>query len=361
MSEPEVREAFAKQAAICTAAGAPFTGRVCRLIGARLDRSGSIGRRVLDWPGNPSHEGDALPLRFAGGLHDLARSGVDPDLTAIYPPNVAPEDDDVVWAVLSGAIAVHAEALDPWLDGPPQTNEVGRSAGLMAGLLVLAERFGLPFDLYELGASAGLNSLLDRYGYDLGGVMAGDPASAVQLKPVWTGAPPPEATVRVQTRQAVDRNPLDVSDPGTRRMLSAYVWTDQRERLARLNAALDLAVEDPVAVAREDAADWLEARLAVAPPDGSMAGVCRVVMHTIAFQYFPPEVQARIRAHMAAVGARATAEAPLAWLTFEAEEDGFERRPMLRLRTWPGEDEAIALARGQPHGARYDWLLSAAG
>jgi hypothetical protein len=355
MSEDAVRDAFAKQAAICTAAGAPFTGRVCGLVGARIDRSGPIGRRLLDWPGNPSHEGDALPLRFAGGLHDLARSGVDPGLTEIYPPNVAPDDDDAVWSVLSQAIAARAGALDPWLDGPPQTNEVGRSAGLMAGLLVMAERFDLPFNLYELGASAGLNSSLDRYGYDLGGTRAGVPASPVQLKPVWAGSPPPGAPVRVGSRQAVDRNPLDVTDPATRRTLSAYVWADQRERLARLNAALDLAVENPVEIARQDAADWLEVRLAVTPEPG----VCRVVMHTIAFQYFPPAVQDRIRTHMVAVGARATAEAPLAWLTFEAEEDGFERRPMLRLRTWPGVDEAVGLARGQPHGASYDWLFSA--
>ena len=354
--DKDVRAAFAKQAAICTAAGAPFTGRVCGLISARLDRSGAIGRRALDWPGNPSHEGDALPLRLAGGLHDLARSGAAPALTAIYPPNAAPEDDERVWAVLSQAMADHADAVDPWLDGPPQTNEVGRSAGLMAGLLVLADRFGLPFDLYELGASAGLNSLLDRYGFDLGGVNAGDPASAVQLAPVWTGSPPPGGGVRVSSRQAVDRNPLDVTDPATRRRLSAYVWTDQRERLSRLNAALDLAIAAPFHIDQADAADWLETRLATAP----RPGVCRVVMHTIAFQYFPPTVQDRIRDHMASVGAGATEDAPLAWLTFEAEEDGFERRPMLRLRTWPGDDAAVALARGQPHGASYDWLFSGA-
>ncbi len=205
----------------------------------------------------------------------------------------------------------------------------------------------------ELGASAGLNSLLDRYGYDLGGTRAGDSASPVQLRPVWTGAAPPSAGVRVVSRQAVDRHPLDVTDPATRRTLSAYVWTDQRDRLARLNAALDLAVQSPPEIATADAADWLETRLSVEP----VPGVCRVVLHTIAFQYFPLEGQARIRAHMAAVGARATTEAPLAWLTFEAEEDGFERRPMLRLKSWPGLDEAVALARGQPHGASYDWLM----
>lgn len=350
MAEADVRAAFAKQAAICAASGAPFVGRLCGLIGERLDRSGEIGRRVLDWPGNPSHEGDALPLRLAGGLHDLARSGRSPALTAIYPPNGAP-DDEAVWSVVAGELGAHAAQLAPWLDGPPQTNEIGRSSGLMAGLLVLADRFGLPFSLYELGASAGLNSLLDRYGFRLGTTLAGDAASAVQLAPEWKGASPPPVQVRVVARCGVDMRPLDVLDPLTRRRLGAYVWADQQDRLNRLNAALDLAATYPAPIDQGDAADWLEAHLAIEPEPG----VCRVVMHSIAFQYFAVEAQDRIRRHMDQVGSAATPEAPLAWLTFEAEGDGFERWPVLRLRTWPGDTEAMYLARGHPHGAWYEW------
>ena len=350
MTEADVRAAFAKQAAICTASGAPFTGRICGLIGERLNRSSAIGRRVLDWPGNPSHEGDALPLRLVGGLHDLARSGEAPELSAIFPPNAAP-DDAQIWNALAGLLVSHAARLNPLLDGPPQTNEIGRSNGLMAGLLVLSERFGLPFALYELGASAGLNSLLDRYGYRLGETVAGDPASPVQMAPEWRGASPPAGEVTVVRRQGVDRNPLDVRDPQTRRRLTAYVWADQIARVERLNAALDLAAEDPPELEAEDAANWLEWTLSAEPE----LGLCRVVMHTIAFQYFTPEAQTRIRTQMDQVGARATAEAPLAWLTFEAEDDGYQRTPVLRLRAWPGSGEAVALAKGHPHGAWYKW------
>ena len=351
MSEANVRQAFAKQAAICTASGAPFTGRVCGLVGERLDRALPIGRRLLDWSGNPSHEGDALPLRLAGGLHALARSGRAPALTAIYPQAQAP-DDDQVWDILAGCLVSQAAQLDPWLDGPPQTNEVGRSAGLMTGLLVLADRFSLPFALYELGASAGLNVVLDRYGFRLGDTVAGDPGSSVRLAPEWRGASPPAANVRVARRAGVDRNPLDPTAPATRTTLSAYVWADQTARLERLHAALDIAAAAPPAIAAEDAADWLDRTLAIAPEPG----VCRVVMHTIAFQYFPPARQARIAARIKAAGEQATADAPLAWLSYEAERDGFERWPVLRLRSWPDGGEAVALARGHPHGAWYEWL-----
>jgi hypothetical protein len=354
MAEADVRSAFARQAAICTASGAPFTGRVCGLIGERLDRSGPIGRRVLDWSGNPSHEAAALPLRLAGGLHDLARSGAAPALAAVYPPHASPADD-ALWSILSDSLEREAERLSPWLDGPPQTNEIGRSAGLMAGLLVLADRFGLPFRLYELGASAGLNSLLDRYAFRLGDTQAGDPGSEVRLAPEWRGASPPKAEVRVIGRRGVDRAPLDARDPETRRRLSAYVWADQRERLARLEAALDLAAADPAPVDQADAADWLEQSLAAEPEPG----VCRVVMHTIAFQYFPIESQERIRPHLERVGVGATRDAPLAWLSFEQEGDADQRTPVLRLKTWPGDGTSAALAQGHPHGAWYQWMGAA--
>ena len=131
----------------------------------------------------------------------------------------------------------------------------------------------------------------------------------------------------------------------------AYVWADQRERLERLGAALDLAAGDPAQIDRADAAGWLEATLALE----SEPGACRVVMHTIAFQYFPAEAQASIRDHLARVGAKAIGTAPLAWLRFEAERGGLSREPALRLTVWPGGEER-ALAVGHPHVRWLRWL-----
>lgn len=350
MSEADVREAFRLQAEVCARMAAPFTGGLCRLLGQRLDRSTAIGRRVLDWPGQPAHDKDALPLRLAGGLNALVRSGRAPGLTDVYPP--AEVEDAALWSAVAQALADQSDFLDPWLDGPPQTNEVGRSAALMAGLLVLADQFDLPFSLYELGASAGLNTALDRYGFQLGQTTAGDMSSPVRLTPDWRGASPPSAPVRVVGRWGVDRAPLDVSSPQTRERLLAYVWAEQATRRERLEAALTIAAADPPPpIDQGDAADWLEHALAVAPEHGA----CRVVMHTIAFQYFSPESQARISAHLARVGADATSDAPLAWLSYEANGGGESRYPDLTLTMWPGGATRV-LARGQAHGAWIEWL-----
>ena len=323
--------------------GSPLTATLCRLAGERIDRSSEAGRRILDWPGNPDGWADGLPLRLCGGLHALVRRGELAALGGFYPPNPTPSDD-ALWKAL--AEALHAPKLLPWLDQPPQTNEVGRGNGLMAGLLAVAEAYRLPIRLFELGASAGLNLILDRYRFDLGGTIAGDAASPLRLKPEWTGPPPPPAEVRVAARRGVDIHPLNpVAD---REKLLAYVWPDQRERLDQTEAALDIAAAEPAPVDQGDAAHWLEAHLDVMPE----AGTARVVMHSVAFQYFPSETQRRIERRMAEAGAKARADAPLAWLRFEKEPE--DKETSLRLRLWPGEERL--LAHCQPHGRAIHWL-----
>jgi len=326
--------------------GSPLTALLCRTIGSRIGRDTEVARRVLGWPGNPDGWADGLPLRLCGGLHALVRSGKAEALQACYPPHRLPEEE-VLWDALARTLETTGEDLLPWLDHPPQTNEVGRSNALMAGLLVIASQFGVPIRLYELGASAGLNLNLDRYCYDLGGTRAGDPDSPLQLRPDWQGAPPPQAEVTIIGRGGVDLQPMDpVRD---RERLIAYVWPDQRQRIEQLEKAVAVAEAHPPLVDRGDAADWLEAQLLIEPEPG----VARVVMHSVAYQYFPQEVQARIAGHIGRVGHNATAESPLAWLRFEKEPQ--DRQTSLRLTLWPsGKDRLLAYC--QAHGRSIEWL-----
>ena len=341
-----VRAAFRSQADYCERLGSPFTARLCLALADLIDKATPLGARTLNWPGDPDPIADGLPLRLCGGLHAAVRSGAAPELARLYPPNSS-LDEGELRSALAGALRDYSDALLPWLDNAPQTNEVGRSAVLMAGLLVAAQRFPLPIRLFELGASAGLNMNLDRYGYDLGGLRTGAAESLLQLAPAWEGGPPPDAEVRILGRAGVDLAPMDLpSDAGR---LLAYVWPDQAHRLRQLGAALEIATLHPPAVAAGDAGPWLERELEQRPEQG----VLRLVMHSVAFNYFPGGTQDRIVRHLESAGAEAPTEAPLAWLRFEKrpEDEVFT----LRLRTWPGDDELLASA--DPHGRSVRWLL----
>ena len=340
-------EAFRQQAGWCRQLGSPLTALLMEVLAARLDRSTAVGRRVLDWPGLADTSNDAVPLRVAGGLHALVRRGAAPGLAAVYPPHDLP-DAEGLWGALAPVLA--DPALEGWLDSAPQTNEVARSGVLMPGLMVVAAETGLPVALYELGSSAGLNLMLDRYGYRLGHSMAGDGGSALVLAPEWRGAAAPSGAVRVVRRRGVDLNPLDVTRAADRERLLAYIWADQPARLARVAAAIAIAATDPPTVDRGDAADWVERWVDMAPE----SGVARVVMHSIAFQYFPAAVQARIVAHLADVGGRATVGAPLVWLRLEVDP-AVGGGPALALTMWPGGEERM-LARASAHGVWVEWM-----
>jgi hypothetical protein len=341
------RAAFLKQEHYCTTMSAPITARICAGLAESLDRTTRTGARALDWPGEPT--ADALPLRMVGGLHALELSGADPLLSRLFAGEIT--EPETVVQVLRGSFASHDETLWPWLDGPPQTNEPGRSAGLMVGMIEIVRRFGQPVELLEIGSSAGLNLLIDRYRFDLGGTKVGPADAPVTIRPEWRGSPPAPLPVRFVSTRGVDVQAIDATDPAAAERLRAYVWADNPERLERLTGAIAMQRAAPVRLEQGDAADWLDARLA----ESQAEGVTRVLMHSVVWQYLGAERQARISAAMAAAGAKATLEKPLAWVRFEPDR-GLNPRQEVWVRSWPDGDGFVKLAHSQAHGAWVEML-----
>jgi hypothetical protein len=341
------RGAFRIQEFYCRQMDAPIYARLCTAIADGLTRDSRTGARILDWPGEPTR--DALPLRFIGGLHALVQAGRDEGLAAVFRGDTT--DHDAIVAALNNALVRHDDELLPWLDGPPQTNEPGRSAALILGLMEIARRYGPKIEVLEIGSSAGLNLLIDRYAFDLGGVKVGPIDAPVTIKPEWQGVVPVATPVEIVSVGGCDVQPLDATDPAVETRLAAYVWAETPARAERLRGAIAMQRERGVDLVRADAADWIEARLAE-PQD---AGVSRVLMHSVVWQYLPEDVANRIRAAMAAAGERATAERPLGWVMMEPDRN--LGKQVVRVKSWPGHADWQILATAHAHGT---WIRNGA-
>ena len=346
MEIADVREAIEWQARHSESAGAPCTARVIRAELAILETDTATGRRMANWQGLSL--ADAMPLRIAGGLHWLYLSGEDRRLEPVYGGLLT--DQGAIDAIVADMAVRFDARLMPWLDGPPQTNEAGRSASVMAGLLWLSGRLGPRFELNEIGASAGVNTMMGRYFYDLGGTTAGPSLSRMRIAPEWRGSPPPANPVEIVAARGCDRAPVDLTDPDQALKLKAYVWAEAAERMARIDTAIAMAQRAAPELERMDAVDAVRDMLA-RPQE---AGVTRVLFHTIVWQYLPEASQNAITAMMEDAGHAASAERPLAWVSLETNRATFAHE--LRVRYWPGGDQAVHLANAHPHGAWVEWL-----
>lgn len=331
------RQAFRIQEHYCRTNAAPVYADIAAAIADGLTRESRTGARVLDWPGEPTR--DALPLRLIGGLHALVLAGGDEALAEVFRG----EGGDIA-ATVNAALVAHDDAVFPWLDGPPQTNEPGRSGPLMAGLLEVARTLGPDIELLEIGSSAGLNLLIDRYRIDLGGTVVGPADAPVTIAPDWRGAPPVPAPIRIRSVRGCDVSPMDATDPAVEARLAAYVWAEEPDRLARVRAACRMMRNGGVDLVRADAADWLEARLA----EPQAVGVSRVLMHSVVWQYLPDDTAARIVAAMEQAGRAATAERPIAWVTMEPDRSLAHQ--VIGVRTWPDGAPLRVIGTAQAHG-----------
>lgn len=347
MDIDSVHGAIEWQARHAEEGGAPGTARVLRGLLALEESDSATARRIFGWQGPPVK--DAMPLRINGGLHNLVLTGEDTRLAAVYRGLMT--DQGAIDTLVRELVETHDARLMSWLDGPPQTNEAGRSASLMAGLMWLVERGLDRFEMLELGSSAGINTMMERYFFDLGGVMTGPDNSPMRIVPEWRGDQPPATHPQIISIRGCDVAPIDLTAPESALRLKSYVWPEATMRMGRIDAAVRLAQEQAPDVVTMDAASFVEEALA-RPQE---PGVTRTLFHSIVWPYIPDKQQQAVEAAMLAAGAAASEEKPLAWVRLETNRATF--RHELHVTYWPGGDEPTLLACAHPHGAWVEWLL----
>jgi hypothetical protein len=338
------------QAEQCALHGSPLTAALLYGAADDYDEGGPTADLLQPHADDPS--GSVPSLRLAGALHRLVLERKAPELALHYPSVGGTAGVQDLWPVVRRTIAEHLDELRAGVRRPVQTNEVGRSAVLYGGLLHVAAQTGKPLRLLEIGASAGLNLLVDRFAYDVSdGVVLGDPASPVRLHRPWHGhLPPYDGPLDIRERQGCDPGALDPGSEADRLTLTSYVWPDQVDRFERLRGALQIAAEHGIAVERLTASAFLARELAEPRP-----GVATVVWHSVVWQYLDPDERAVVRRVLRDAGARATEAAPLAHLSLEPERVGDGQfRFQVQLRTWPGGTTRL-LAECKGHGPPVVW------
>lgn len=322
-------------------------GYALRALADDLDAGGPTSTVVRGYEDAPT--GAVIQLRLLAGIFRLVLTGRAPTLQPYYPCLGGTADPSTVWPVLRPVLVEHADELHDALAIAPQTNEVGRSAALLAGLFDLVAASGRSrVRLLELGASAGLNLLLDRFHVGGEGWTWGPADSPVQLDDAVRGPIRPTELTIVAAR-GCDLDPVDATTEEGRLRLTSFVWPFDRHRHERLAAALRLAAAYPPEVDRAAAAEWLPDQLTGSgrgaagdsvgqvpgPQDADPAGESlTVVWHSVTQLYWPAAELAAVEEILSSVGR----EHPLAEVGMEYDPDGAAgERPLVWTRLWHGD------------------------
>lgn len=273
-------------------------------------------------------------------------------------------DDPALPSVLRAFVAERRDAIVELLrTRSTQTNEVGRSAMFLVPFGQLADEVGALAHL-DVGASAGLNLLLDRFAYRYH--PQDDPSAAsavgggsVTLTVGTRGNPPiPAAVPAIVSRCGIDRRPIDIADDDEARWLEACVWPDQTDRFERLRGAIAIAREHPPEILAGEAVDSLARGVESVGRNGHP-----VVTNSWVLNYFTPDQRTAYLDELDRIGAIRD----LSWIWFESplltpdlpapdEEYADRSQTVLSMARWrDGRRTVEHLAVCHPHGYWMHW------
>jgi hypothetical protein len=337
------------QAVACHELGSPLYGFLLEQVAGDVLGGGPSADVLAGHENDPGPS--ALAMRLMGAVHRLVLERRAPELALFYPSVGGTADVGGAWPAFRGVLVEHGDELRRLLGRPPQTNEVGRAASLIGGLLHIVDRWPGPLRLFEIGASAGLNLRADRFRVESSdGSSVGPDDSPVVLADPWLGPRPPgSGPLQIVERHGCDSEPVDPTTQEGRLRLTSYVWPDQPARLERLRGALQVAAQVPAPVVRRSARDFV-ADLQLG------RGTTTVLWHSIMWQYLDHAERSDVEARLAALGESADAETRLAHLALEPRRrtPASEFEVLVVLRTWPTGEERV-LGSAAPHGIPTTW------
>jgi len=288
-----------------------------------------------------------------GAVHFLILRGARHPLTRFYPTaggTVSAEAEDPM-PDFRDFVRAHLTDIERLIETRvTNTNEVGRSAILHPGFRVIARQTDAPLSTIEIGPSAGLNLIWDRYGvrYSCAGAVVAEvnPQAplVIDCELRGEGVPPAGPTPRVAGRVGLELNPVDLSDADDRDWLRALMWPDQLSRLARLDRAIELFRAEKPPILAGDALALLPDALALVPRDATP-----VVTHTIAVYQFSRDMREALESMLVVAGLRR----PVWRLSFEYDGQLYI---LSAIRYADGVREETRLASCHPHGTWLEWL-----
>lgn len=199
------------------------------------------------------------PNLMFGAVQYMLMDGEDGDLAAHYRSIVDdPAPLDGVGPKFRSFVLAHEEEIvEMGNTRYTQTNECRRCVALLP--MVALAKFRV-FHLIDVGASAGLNLGLDRYGYRYDDE-AWHPGAEPVLEAESRGVAPALVEIEVLSRTGLDINPLDAGDERARRWLDALIWPEHVERRERLRSALDMVASLDIDMIAGDALETLPTAL----------------------------------------------------------------------------------------------------
>lgn len=311
-----------------------------------------------------------LPVLLFAAVHNLLLDDSSHALAQWYP-NLTDDhrspSDSALLSTFASFVGDYAPAIIATLSSRTvQTNEVGRSGLLLPALSLVASDAG-ELALLDVGTSAGLTLLLDRYHFtywtDGEKIAELGPASPVEIAVDVRGSGPiPQTIPTIATRCGIDLHPIDVTDPSAARWLEACVWPDQAARFQRLRSALILAADSPPEILAGDAVASVRPALERLAQRGHP-----VVTNSWALNYLEVGQQRAYAAELDRFGSDhdvswVFAESPALTpgLSWEAEFDD-PHLTVLSMATWRnGERTMRRLASAHPHGHWLHWMPGAA-